>query len=68
LVAGVVLDFAGGKEESPERERAEVSGQRKDSLPWARAGEGIFKNELWAHRTVYSACPVHTGQRIIAVR
>jgi hypothetical protein len=26
-------------------------------------GKRFFKNELWAHRTVYSACPVHTGQR-----
>jgi hypothetical protein len=31
--------------------------------PRARAGKNFFKNELWAHRTVYSACPVHTGQR-----
>jgi hypothetical protein len=30
--------------------------------------EMIFKNELWAHRTVYSACPVHTGQSTVAVR
>jgi hypothetical protein len=26
--------------------------------------ESFFKNRLWAHQTIYSACPVHTGQRI----
>jgi hypothetical protein len=41
--------------------------QRNGSLPRARAGEGFFKNRLWAHRTVYSACPVHTRQRTIAI-
>jgi hypothetical protein len=31
--------------------------RRKDSAwPQAWAGEKFFKNELWAHRTVYSAC------------
>jgi hypothetical protein len=30
--------------------------------------EAVFKNARWAHRTVYSACPVHTGQRTVAVR
>jgi hypothetical protein len=30
--------------------------------------ERFFKNRIWAHRTVYSACSVHTGQRTVAVR
>jgi hypothetical protein len=42
--------------------------RRKSAWPRARAGGRFFKNELWAHRTVYSACPVHTGQRTVAVR
>jgi hypothetical protein len=42
-----------------EKGRAQASGAR---------GERFFKNRIWAHRTVYSACPVHTGQRTVAVR
>jgi hypothetical protein len=33
------------------------------------SGEGrVFKKVSWAHRTVYSACPVYTGQRTVVVR
>jgi hypothetical protein len=47
----------------------EEGGAGRESVPLARlrAG-GLFKNAIWAHRTVYSACPVHTGQRTVAVR
>jgi hypothetical protein len=47
---------------SPETER-QTESREETGWPRARAGERIFKNELWAHRTVYSACPVYTGQR-----
>jgi hypothetical protein len=58
---------AGGQELTPETERG--SGQRGNrAWPRAQAGKRFFKNRLWAHRTVYSACPVHTGQRTVAVR
>jgi hypothetical protein len=41
------------------------AGQRGEemSLGSGSGREGFFKNRVWAHRTVYSACPVHTGQR-----
>ena len=45
----------------PETERE--AGQRGEemSLASGSGSEGFFKNRVWAHRTVYSACPVHTG-------
>jgi hypothetical protein len=56
------------------RRRGEGSRQRQRegeiemSLGSARAEKSFFKNRVWAHRTVYSACPVHTRQRTVAVR
>ena len=47
--------------EKPEN-REEMHGLGREQ------GKRFFKNELWAHRTFYSACPVHTGQRTVAVR
>jgi hypothetical protein len=54
---------------SPAREETARDRERQwpergnRAWPRARAGERFFKNRIWAHRTVYSACPVHTGQR-----
>jgi hypothetical protein len=60
------LELAGGGEKSPEIERTEVGGQRE--TPCLGLGRGrFFKNRLWSHQTVYSACPVHTGHRTVAV-
>jgi hypothetical protein len=59
---------------SPERggkppERRDKPENREELACLGREqGKGFFKNELWAHRTVYSACSVHTGQRTVAVR
>jgi hypothetical protein len=50
--------------ESLERQRG---AEEMFSAPGS-GGERFFKNRIWAHRTVYSACPVHTGQRTVAVR
>jgi hypothetical protein len=52
----------------PETERE--AGQRGEemSLGSGSGREGFFKNRVWAHRAVYSACPVHTGQRTVVVR
>jgi hypothetical protein len=49
------------------RERAV---RQRAVLPLARfcGLEAFLKNAIWAHRTVYSACPVHTGQRTVDVR
>jgi hypothetical protein len=56
-----------GERETPETETE--SGEGRTESPWlGRAGGLFFKNAIWAHRTVYNACPVHTGQRTIAVR
>jgi hypothetical protein len=44
-----------------QRTKKEVSGL-------GRERGKIFKNRIWAHRTVYSVSPVHTGQRTVAVR
>jgi hypothetical protein len=47
-----------------------VTRQRERSLGSGSGsgGEVFFKNRLWAHRTVYNVCPVHTGQRTVAIR
>jgi hypothetical protein len=45
------------------RDREELREAERGNEAWPRVGEEFFKNRLWAHRTVYSACPVHTGQR-----
>ena len=50
-----------------ETERGAVA-REKQSLASGSGREKIFKNRVWAHRTVYNACPVHTGQRTVAVR
>jgi hypothetical protein len=49
--------------ESPERQR---EAEEKCSAQ-SSGGERFFKNRIWAHRTVHSVCPVHTGQRTVAV-
>jgi hypothetical protein len=47
----------------------EQRAQREKKTSGSAAGwRRFFKNRVWAHRTVYSACPVHTGQRTVAVR
>jgi hypothetical protein len=45
-----------------QRPRAE-SIEGEEGLWLGRGLEAIFLNAIWAHRTVYSAYPVHTGQR-----
>jgi hypothetical protein len=50
------------------RDRERQWPERKQSLASGSGEEKFFKNQIWAHRTVYSACPVHTGQRTVAVR
>jgi hypothetical protein len=62
---------AGGEGEELEiawelRDREQRGGNEARSR--ARARKVFFKNRLWAHRTIYSACPVHTGQHIMIVR
>jgi hypothetical protein len=53
--------------EEREQLRRTESSEGKEPLARSRAG-GCFLNAIWAHRTVYSACLVHTGQRTVAVR
>jgi hypothetical protein len=50
-----------------DREQRQRTAKRNCQASGAR-GERFFKNRIWAHRTVYNACPVHTGQRTVAVR
>jgi hypothetical protein len=60
--------IAGGGE-GIARNREEAGAGREKTEPLARSGwRPFFKNAIWAHRTVYSACPVHTGHRTVAVR
>jgi hypothetical protein len=70
-------EVAGGQppvRRSPERggkpPESREKPENREEMPGlgCEQGKRFFKNELWAHRTVYSACPVHTGQRTIAVR
>jgi hypothetical protein len=49
-----------------DRERMQQGRINEPGLGSGR--EEFFKNRVWAHQTVYSACPVHTGQRTVAVR
>jgi hypothetical protein len=58
---------AGGGGIARDREELREAERGNEAWPRARTGEEFFKNRLWAHRTVYSACPVHTGQRTVAV-
>jgi hypothetical protein len=66
-----LTSITAGEEE--DRQWAEVENRwDREWRKWlarAQAREGFFfkKNRLWAHGTVYSACPVHTGQRTVAV-
>jgi hypothetical protein len=60
-----------GRRRGPEEiARREVSQRAEKEMGlWLGFGlEVVFQNALWAHRTVYSACPVHIGQHIIAER
>jgi hypothetical protein len=66
VAAGGGSSPAGGEEIARSRGQRELA-VRSVPLARLRAG-GLFKNAIWAHRTVYSACPVHTGQRTVAVR
>jgi hypothetical protein len=52
----------------PETERGWPEGRGNE--PGLGLGQRriFLKNRVWAHRTVYSACPVHTGHRTVAVR
>ena len=59
-------EFAGGERRIAREQRARVE-RKKLSQATGSGREGFFKNGVWAHRTVYSACPVHTGQRTVAV-
>jgi hypothetical protein len=56
-----------GERKITREQRARVE-RKKLSQATGSGREGFFKNRVWAHRTVYSACPVHTGQRTVAVR
>jgi hypothetical protein len=71
LVAGEqspARKIAAGGGESPEREiEREFREQRGVSLGLGLGQKYFFKNASWAHRTVYSACPVHTVQHIVAI-
>jgi hypothetical protein len=59
-------EIPGDREKSPVTESG-AETRRNEARPRAREGKEFFKNRVWAHRTVYSACPVHTGQRTVAV-
>jgi hypothetical protein len=51
------------------RKPGAVAGQGRRNEPGLGLGQRrFFKNGVWAYRTVYSVCPVHTGQRTVAVR
>jgi hypothetical protein len=52
---------------SPERTREMIVGGG-NAYSSGSGRRNFFKNASWAHRTAYSACPVHTGQRTVAVR
>jgi hypothetical protein len=49
--------------ESLEETERELEQRGEMSLASGSGRENFFKTRLWAHRTVYSACPVHTRQR-----
>jgi hypothetical protein len=63
---------AGGDRRRGERDareqRARAPGKRVSLWLGSAGWRPFFKNARWAHQTVYSACPVHTGQRTVAVR
>jgi hypothetical protein len=50
------------------RDRGERQNREEECQASGARGERFFKNRIWAHRTIYSACPVHTGQHTVAVR
>jgi hypothetical protein len=58
--------WAGARRRWEEIARVRESRGRlaREKHPASGSGGGRFlKNSLWAHRTAYSACSVHTGQR-----
>jgi hypothetical protein len=58
----------GHRREQIARDRESRGSLAREETPCLGLGRGkVFKNRLWAHRTVYSACPVHTEQRTVAV-
>jgi hypothetical protein len=62
---------AGGDRRRGGNRQRESSGRwlgNKTEVSGSVGLEAVFKNARWAHRTVYSACPVHTGHRTVAVR
>jgi hypothetical protein len=65
---GATVAGGGGiTRETPESRQTE-RGAEKECLASSSGVGSIFKNRLWAHRTVYSACLVHIGQRTVAVQ
>jgi hypothetical protein len=58
----------GGRGSRQGKQRTEGAGREDEPLARLCGLEAFFKNAIWAHRTVYNACPVHTGQRTVAVR
>jgi hypothetical protein len=66
IVAG---ERRGGEDRlSAEKNWSRQRAQRKEEPGLGHGQRKIFKNQLWAHRTVYNAYPVHTGQRTVAAR
>jgi hypothetical protein len=51
-----------------QRQRGEAEQRREMSGLGRERGKIFLKNRIWSHRTVYSASPVHTGQRTVVVR
>jgi hypothetical protein len=60
-------DLGSGEVEEIERQRAGPGVEKSPSLGLGQ-GKDFFKNVSWAHWTVNSGCPVHTGQRTVTVR
>jgi hypothetical protein len=64
VVAGEITAGKRSPERGSDRQRPRAeAGAEKMCLASGSGREGFFKNRVWAHRTVYSACPVHTEQR-----
>jgi hypothetical protein len=53
---------------SPDSEQRLGKEEKKEPGLGLGQGKIFFKNRVWAHRTVYNTCSVHTGQRTVAVR
>ena len=54
--------------QSAETDREQRQNREEECQASGARGERFFKNRIWAHQTVYNACPVHTGQSTVAVR